>query len=87
MRVKSNWVIDEVSLGKFLRDRREDLDLSVKYISDYLGLSEASVYHYEIGQNIPSTKILIALCDLYDVDLNVLTQFIYRRPRKKQILK
>lgn len=87
MRVESNWMMDVVSLGRFLRDRREESDLSVKWVSDYLGLSEVSVYHYEIGQFAPSTKILIALCDLYEIDLNVLTQFVHRRPRKKQSLK
>ena len=55
-----------------IRDLREDLDYSQKYIADYLHIHQTTYSDYELGNlNVPIT-ILSQLADLYNTSIDYL---------------
>ena len=55
-----------------IRDLREDLDYSQKYIADYLHIHQTTYSDYELRNlNVPIT-ILSQLADLYDTSIDYL---------------
>ena len=55
-----------------LRKLRTDKSISVSDVSSYLGehlkpVSEKTIYGWETGVSVPSSEILLTLCEMYDV--------------------
>ena len=62
-------VYDMKLIGSNLRRLRENRNLSVENVREYLGLgSVQAIYKYEVGKNFPQADILLALLELYDAD-------------------
>lgn len=53
-------------LNTRLKNRREELNLSQKYIADKLGITRQGYGHYETGRNEPDSKTLIKLTEILD---------------------
>ena len=55
-----------------IRDLREDLDYSQKYIANYLHIHQTTYSDYELGNlNVP-ISILFQLADLYNTSIDYL---------------
>ena len=60
-------------VGRNLRRLRENKNLSVEDVREYLGLgSVQAIYKYEAGRNYPQTDVLFALMELYEADFREL---------------
>lgn len=62
-----------------IRDLREDLDYTQKFVSDYLGMKQPQYSRYENGYRDLPTDVLIALAKLY----NTSTDYILGLTNKK----
>ena len=57
-------------IGKKIRIKREEFNLSQTEIADILEVSYTQIYHYETGRSeIPLTNIL-KLCEFFNVDIS-----------------
>lgn len=52
---------------------RKSKNISAKDVAQALGLSKAAISQFESGKNAPSSSVLIALADYFDVSLDYLT--------------
>lgn len=52
---------------RFIRDLREDHDLTQREVAEYLGTSQTMYARYERGANELPIHHLISLCKLYNV--------------------
>lgn len=55
----------------FWNRKRVEFGFSQKQLSDYLGVSNASVGHYMVGRYIPSDEIISLLCKLFNIDFDL----------------
>lgn len=49
---------------------RESKDIPQKAVASEIGVSKSSISEYETGDTVPSPKVLIALADYYNVNLD-----------------
>ncbi|MDE6211734.1 MAG: helix-turn-helix domain-containing protein [Clostridia bacterium] len=59
-------------LGKALKYQRKINKLSQRELGKYVGVSANVVSRWEVGDNLPSIYILIALADYYEISLDEL---------------
>ncbi|MDE7209102.1 MAG: helix-turn-helix domain-containing protein [Clostridia bacterium] len=59
-------------LGKALKYHRKINRLSQKELGELVGVSANVVSRWEVGDNLPSIYILIALADYYEISLDEL---------------
>lgn len=65
-------VVQGNSIKLRIRDLREDLDYSQKYIANYLHIHQTTYSDYELGNlNVP-ISILSQLADLYNTSIDYL---------------
>ena len=65
-------VVQGNSIKLRIRDLREDLDYSQKYIANYLHIHQTTYSDYELGNlNVP-ISILSQLADLYNTSIDFL---------------
>lgn len=74
-------------IAEGLRDRRQELKLSVKEVAEYLAqegkpVSTKTIYGWEKGYSQPDADTLMRLCRFYRI-ANVLAAFGYDEPEKK----
>ncbi len=55
-----------------IRDLREDRDLLQKDLADYLGCTQVSYSHYELGKRDIPTDVLIKLAAFYSTSTDYL---------------
>lgn len=55
-----------------IRDLREDKDLLQKDLADYLGCTQVSYSHYELGKRDIPTDVLIKLARFYNTSTDYL---------------
>ncbi len=55
-----------------LRDLREDRDLMQKDLAQFLGCTQVSYSHYELGKRDIPTDVLIHLADFYNTSTDYL---------------
>jgi len=60
-------------LSERLSSVRKDRNVSGKDVAEALGVSKAAISQFESGKNSPSTAVLVALADYFDVSLDYLT--------------
>lgn len=67
-----NDAMDQQKIGIFLKELRNENNVTQEQLADKLGVSHRSVSRWETGRNLPDLDILIELADDYDVDLREL---------------
>ena len=67
-------------LGKRLRVLRETVDMTQKEVGELLGMSQNSIYRYEIGLSEPTVKTLRWYADYFDVSMD----YIFSRTDRPQ---
>ena len=61
--------MDQIKIGAFLKELRNDNNLTQEQLAEKFGVSQRSVSRWENGNTMPDISILIELADYYDVDL------------------
>ena len=61
--------MDQVKIGAFLKELRNDNNLTQEQLAEKFGVSQRSVSRWENGNTMPDISILIELADYYEVDL------------------
>ena len=64
-------------LGKALKYQRKINKLSQSELGKYVGVSANVVSRWEVGDNLPSIYILIALADYYELSLDELVDRVF----------
>lgn len=61
--------MDQIKIGAFLKELRNDNNLTQEQLAEKFGVSQRSVSRWENGNTMPDISILIELADYYEVDL------------------
>ena len=61
--------MDQKKVGSFLRELRNEKQLTKEQIAERFGVTNRSVSRWETGSNMPDLSILVELADFYDVDI------------------
>ena len=62
-------MIDQIKIGRFLRDLRKEKELTQEQLAEKFGVSSRSVSRWENGNTMPELGILVELADYYEVDI------------------
>lgn len=61
--------MDQIKIGAFLKELRNDNNLTQEQLAEEFGVSQRSVSRWENGNTMPDISVLIELADYYEVDL------------------
>ena len=61
--------MDQSKIGNFLKELRNNNNLTQEQLAEKFGVSQRSVSRWENGNTMPDISVLIELADYYDVDL------------------
>lgn len=61
--------MNQIKIGAFLKELRNDNNLTQEQLAEKFGVSQRSVSRWENGNTMPDISILIELADYYEVDL------------------
>ena len=61
--------MDQKKIGSFLRELRNEKNLSQEKLAEEFGVSSRSISRWENGNTMPDISIIIELADFYDVDI------------------
>ena len=61
--------MDQIKIGAFLKELRNDNNLTQEQLTEKFGVSQRSVSRWENGNTMPDISVLIELADYYEVDL------------------
>ena len=75
--------MDQSKIGAFLKELRNDNNLTQEQLAEKFGVSQRSVSRWENGNTMPDISILIELADYYEVDLRE----ILNGERKMDVMK
>ena len=75
-------MIDQITIGSFLRDLRKEKELTQEQLAEKFGVSSRSVSRWENGNTMPELGILVELADYYEVDIKE----IIEGERKSEIM-
>lgn len=65
-------MLDQGKIGRFIADRRKELDLTQKQLAEKLNVSDKAVSKWETGRSMPDNSILFELCKVLDINVNEL---------------
>lgn len=61
--------MDQMKIGRFLKDLRKGSGLTQEQLAEQLNVSARTVSRWETGNNLPDLSILVEIADFYDVDI------------------
>mgnify|MGYP006375223769 FL=1 len=61
--------MDQKKIGLFLRELRNEKNLSQEQLAEEFGVTSRSISRWENGNTMPDISIIIELADFYDVDI------------------
>lgn len=64
--------MDQVKMGSFLKELRNEKELTQGQLAERLNVSNRSVSRWETGSTLPDISILVELAQIYEVDLTEL---------------
>jgi len=62
-------MIDQIKIGRFLRELRKEKELTQEQLAEKFGVSSRSVSRWENGNTMPELGILVELAEYYGVDI------------------
>ena len=62
-------MIDQVKIGRFLKELRKEKELTQEQLAERFGVSSRSVSRWENGNTMPELGILVELAEYYEVDI------------------
>lgn len=61
--------MDQIKIGAFMKELRNDHNLTQEQLAEKFGVSQRSVSRWENGNTMPDISILIEMADYYEIDL------------------
>ena len=55
-----------MDIGKKLKEKREERNLTQKELSEILHVSRQTISSWEVGRTYPDLDVLVAISELYD---------------------
>lgn len=62
--------MDQIKIGRFIAQRRRDLDLTQRQLADRLDISDKTVSKWECGNGFPEPSLLLPLCRELGITVN-----------------
>ncbi|HBA69881.1 MAG TPA: transcriptional regulator [Lachnospiraceae bacterium] len=62
--------MDQIKIGKFLKELRNEKSLTQEQIAGQLNVSGRTVSRWETGRNMPDIGMLVELADFFDVNIS-----------------
>ncbi len=64
--------MDQIKIGKFIRQLRKEKKLTQKDIAEKLNISDKTVSKWETGNGLPEVSLMLPLCNLLGISVNEL---------------
>ena len=61
--------MNQQKIGTFLKELRNEKNLTQEQLAEVFGVSRRTVSRWETGSNMPDLTVLVEMADYYDVDL------------------
>ncbi len=71
-------------LRKKIKERRKALKYTQKYLAELLGVTDVTVYTYELGQNMPTFKYIFKITEA--LKMNLFIKPIKKKETKKYLI-
>lgn len=65
-------MLNQEKIGKFIAERRKEMDLTQKQLAQRLNVSDKAVSKWETGRSMPDNSILFELCQVLEINVNEL---------------
>ena len=62
--------MDQIKIGKFIAERRKELNLTQMQLAEKLGITDRAVSKWENGKAIPDSSIMLELCEILQISVN-----------------
>ena len=62
--------MDQVKIGKFISERRKEVNLTQMQLAEKLGITDRAVSKWETGKAMPDSSIMLDLCELLNISVN-----------------
>ena len=67
--LKGGTKMNQIKIGAFMKELRNDHNLTQEQLAEKFGVSQRSVSRWENGNTMPDISILIEMADYYEIDL------------------
>ena len=64
--------MDQEKIGKFIAERRKQMQLTQKQLADKIGISDKTVSKWECGRGLPEVAFMLPLCSSLNINVNEL---------------
>lgn len=65
-------LMDQVEIGKFLREMRKEQSMTQRELAEKLDISDKTVSKWETGNGLPEVGLMLPLCDALKISVNEL---------------
>ena len=62
--------MDQVKIGKFVAERRRNVNLTQMQLAEMLNITDRAVSKWETGKSMPDSSIMLELCDILKISVN-----------------
>ena len=84
--------MDQVKIGRFIAERRKNVNLTQTQLAEKLGITNRAVSKWETGKAMPDSSIMLDLCDVLKISVNdllsgeVVTMNNYKKELENNLL-
>ena len=64
--------MDQIKIGRFIADRRKELHLTQKHLSEQLNIIDKTISKWECGRGLPEVATMMPLCNCLQISVNEL---------------
>ena len=62
--------MDQIKIGKFVAERRKDVNLTQAQLAEKLNITDRAVSKWERGKSMPDSSVMLELCDILKITVN-----------------
>ena len=62
--------MDQIKIGKFISERRKQLNLTQAQLAEKLNITDRAVSKWETGRSLPDASIMLDLCSILNITVN-----------------
>jgi len=62
--------MDQIKIGKFIADRRKQVNLTQMQLAEMLNITDRAVSKWETGKSLPDSSIMLELCSILKITVN-----------------
>ena len=84
--------MDQIKIGKFIAQRRKQVNLTQLQLADKLGITDRAISKWETGKSLPDSSLMLDLCDILKITVNdllsgeIVTMDHYNKELEKNLL-